>query len=281
METVAFRCTSAPAEYQITSTTTVSLLGSSPSHNDSLYKGQNTESEVDVPVRHIVFIKVHKAAGTTVQNIFLRYGYVKDLVFTLPMYDSTISIRRFVTGYNVRPPPKNKSFDIVRFSRESFSKVQPNDSRYIGIVREPFHQFQFNLQYYRQRYVVNIPGNKAVLEYLLHNDKYMRFRGGGGNTSTYNRMSYDFGFPDSLFWSKDQDEIENYLMKLDNDIDLVMVTEYFDESIVLMRRLLNWDLKYVLYGKLTEKKKKDPRLQIGSIDEKLYRNWATLYIRFL
>ncbi|OWF44917.1 galactose-3-O-sulfotransferase 3-like [Mizuhopecten yessoensis] len=231
------------------------------------------------PVHHIAFIKAHKAASTTVQNIFLRYGYENDLVFALPRAGSTISTANTVRPGSILPPPPSRPYDIlcshVRFDREAFGRILPNDTKYIGIVREPFHQFQSNLQYYRQRFVLNIPGDKPVQEYLLHNDKYMKF-GGNNIPSTYNKMAYDFGFPQDLFWSKDHDKIQRFLAKLDNEIDLVIVTEYFDESIVLMRRLLNWDLQYVLYGKLNSKKKKDPRLEIGSEEEGLYRKWAHL-----
>ncbi|XP_060077606.1 galactosylceramide sulfotransferase-like [Ylistrum balloti] len=228
------------------------------------------------PVQHIAFVKVHKAASTTVQNIFLRYGYENDLVFALPRAGSTISVQQTVRSDMILPPPPNRPYDIicshVRYNREAFSKIMPNDTKYIGVVREPFRHFQSNLQYYRQRSVLKIPGNRPVLEYLLHNDKYMTF--GGNIPTTYNRMAFDFGFPDALFWSKNFTNIHQHLLKLDKEMDLVIITEYFDESIVLMRRLLNWDLKYVLYGKLNSKRKKDPRLEIGPEEETLYKNWA-------
>ncbi|XP_021374356.1 galactosylceramide sulfotransferase-like [Mizuhopecten yessoensis] len=231
-----------------------------------------------IEVRHIAFIKIHKAASSTVQNLFLRYGYEKDLVFALPKSGSTVSIRSSLTPNNVLPPPKNRTYDIfcshARFNREAFGKVLPNDTTYIGIVREPFQHFQSNLQFYRQKYVVNISGRKPVLEYLLHNDKYMQ--SGGHIPSTYNRMAYDFGFPDELFWTNDQNEIQKYLLKLDRDVSLVIVTDLFDESIILLRRLLNWDLRHVLYGKLNSKRRSDPRLQLGQVEEELYKNWARI-----
>lgn len=230
------------------------------------------------PVRHIAFIKVHKAASTTVQNIFLRYGYEHNLVFALPKRGSIISKRKSIRTDNILAPPKNRSYDIMcshaRFNKEACQKILPTDTIYIGIVREPFGQFQSNLQYFRPRDVLNIPGNKPVLEYLLHNDMYMKE--GQPIPSTYNSMAYDFGFPDDLFWSNDRTGIQNYLLKLERDVDLVIVTDYFEESVVLMRRLLHWDLKYVLYGKLNAKNKRHPRLQIGTDEEKLYKSWARL-----
>ncbi|XP_069134204.1 galactose-3-O-sulfotransferase 3-like [Argopecten irradians] len=257
-----------PRFYTLPIPRTMSIEDSSNASNQKLTK----------PVHHIAFIKVHKAASTTVQNIFLRYGYDNDLVFALPRTGSTISVRQTISPNNILPPPPNRGYDIscshVRYNREAFEQLLPNDTKYFGIVREPFRHFQSNLQYYRQGYIVRIPGERPVLEYLLHNDKYMKF--GGQIPSTYNRMAFDFGFPDELFWSNNRTEIDKYISKLDNEMDLVIVTEYFDESIVMMRRILNWDLKFVLYGKLNSKQKKDPRLIIGSEEESLYRNWALI-----
>ncbi|OWF50348.1 Galactose-3-O-sulfotransferase 3 [Mizuhopecten yessoensis] len=228
------------------------------------------------PVSHIAFLKIHKAASTTVGNIFLRYGYENHLVFAVPRGHGgggpSLTPRYFL------PPPRNKRYDIfcahARYNREEFNRVLPNDATYIGIVREPFSQFRSLIRYFRPKSVLDIPGKNPVLEYLSHNEKYMKF--GGPIDITYNKMAYEFGFPEELFWNNDQNRIQSYLRKLSKEMDIVLVVEYLDESIVLMRRLLNWDLRHALYGKLHVNKRNDSRLQFGSKVEKLYKSWAHL-----
>ncbi|XP_069104850.1 galactose-3-O-sulfotransferase 3-like [Argopecten irradians] len=230
------------------------------------------------PVQHIAFIKVHKSASTTVENIFLRYGYENDLVFALPRKNDRGGIKVLIQQ-NILPIPKGKHIDIfcthVRYIKEDFKRLMPSDTVYIGIVREPFSQFESSVRFLRQKAVIDIPGNNPVHEYLAHNEKYMKY-GGDRIPTTYNLMSYDFGFPIDLFWNTDYDAIQDYLIKINDEFDIVLVMEYLDESIVLMRRLLNWDMRHVLYGKLNAKKGVDPRLKFGPSEEKLYQNWAKL-----
>ncbi|XP_060071095.1 galactose-3-O-sulfotransferase 3-like [Ylistrum balloti] len=230
------------------------------------------------PVQHIAFIKVHKAASTTMENIFLRYGYEHDLVFALPRKKDRGGIK-FLTKQNILPIPKNKHIDIfcthVRYVKEDFHDMLPGDAVYIGIVREPFSQFESSIRFLRQKVVVDIPVKNPVWEYLAHNEKYMK-HGGDRIPTTYNFMSYDFGFPIELFWKTDFNAMQDYLLKLNEEFDIVLIMEHLDESIVLMRRLLNWDLRFVLYGKLNAKKSLDSRLKFGPNEEKLYQNWAKL-----
>ena len=61
------------------------------------------------PVQSLAFAKTHKAGSTTLQNIILRYGYLRDLTFAIPawkgwMFDQTRSfnastlVRRYVNN---------------------------------------------------------------------------------------------------------------------------------------------------------------------------------------
>jgi len=47
-----------------------------------------------------------------------------------------------------------------------------------------------------------------------------------------NAMMYDFGFDNS---EEDEDVIQGWIDYLDKTFDLVMITDYFDESMVLMK----------------------------------------------
>jgi hypothetical protein len=64
---------------------------------------------------------------------------------------------------------------------------------------------------------------------------------------TNNRMAFELGFPRHLFYSKNWTGIQNYLGKLDSEMDLILVVEKLDESVVLLKRLLNWKLQDVLF----------------------------------
>ncbi|XP_055954364.1 ras-related protein rapA-like, partial [Patella vulgata] len=57
--------------------------------------------------------------------------------------------------------------------------------------------------------------------------------------------------------------MSNYLDIIKNDFSLVLIMEYFDESLVLMRRLFCWELKDIIYLKLNVNKRGTARFRIA------------------
>lgn len=66
---------------------------------------------------------------------------------------------------------------------------------------------------------------------------------------TNNRMALEFGFPLEVFRSRKKKTaaITEYLDQLDSEMDLILVVEKLEESMVLLRRILNWKLQDILY----------------------------------
>lgn len=58
---------------------------------------------------------------------------------------------------------------------------------------------------------------------------------GGGNSKVPHKGSHAYR-PGKLT----ADEINSYVQKLDSALDLVLITEYFDESLVLLKRRMCW-----------------------------------------
>ncbi|XP_061179471.1 galactosylceramide sulfotransferase-like [Saccostrea echinata] len=223
---------------------------------------------------HIAYIKVHKAASSTIQNILLRYGYMRNLTFVLGrnanVYPNVISITESVTKYNIEPPPKNKTFDIscshVIYNRQSFSAIMPRDTVYLASVREPFTVFISTLHYFRPPYIFNINVSDPISMYLKNPEKY---EPEVKNSLTNNRMAFELGFPLQLFHSKNWAGIKEYLKKLDKEMDLILVVERLEESIVLLRRLLHWKLQDILYVPKNKFEALDKKTK-SKLNEKFY-----------
>ncbi|CAC5369652.1 GAL3ST3 [Mytilus coruscus] len=209
-----------------------------------------------VHYKRVAFLKVHKAGSSTAQNIFLRYGESRNLTFVLPIirndhWDNVISIESTLNDKNILPPPKNRIYDIlcchVLYSSETFHKYMPADTAYIGIVREPFDQFLSTLNYFRAPYIFErIKSRNKVLRYLQDPTQYehgLPYRW----SMTNNRMAVEFGFPSNLFHQYLEEESMNYLTKLDKEFQFVIIMEYFTESVVMMRRILGWTIKDILF----------------------------------
>lgn len=213
------------------------------------------QKDVNSYYRRIAFLKVHKAGSSTAQNIFLRYGESRNLTFLLSkvrkrQWDNVISVDSTLNRDNTMPPPENKTFDVlcchVLYDNFAWKKYMPADTAYIGITREPFEQFLSTLNYFNP--LRRITSYNKVLEYLKKPQAYEK--GVSPRKSlTNNRMAAEFGFPLKLFNQYSKSESNNYLDKLDKEFQFVIIMDYFIESIVMMRRVLGWEIKDVLYLK--------------------------------
>ena len=73
-----------------------------------------------------------------------------------------------------------------------------------------------------------------------------------GFSLTRNPQSHGLGMPLGFPAGRaditdDRDAVESYIRTLDAEFVLVMIAEYLDESLVLLRRLMCWDTKDILY----------------------------------
>jgi hypothetical protein len=87
-------------------------------------------------------------------------------------------------------------------------------------------------------------------------------------------MAVEFGFPQSLFSVYNQTLVDNYLQKLDEEFKLVLIAEYLDESVVLMRRMLHWKTKDVLFLNLNVARKKNETMLSQALDRDFYHRYA-------
>ena len=205
--------------------------------------------------RHVFFLKVHKAASTTVLNVLCRFALQRHLNVMLPKNVNILSESSKNWGSAaVALPPGVPRFDML-FNHLVFNEqlIRQNlypDSKFIGIVREPLSQSVSAFRYYRQMfklsYLVRIPGPDPLVTYLQspeawdHSNLAFSF--------THNRMSFDFGMDNGGLMGNPK-RIADYVTYLNRTFDLVMVSERFDESMVLLKRLLGWRLQDVIYIK--------------------------------
>ncbi|CAI9733251.1 galactose-3-O-sulfotransferase 2-like isoform X3 [Octopus vulgaris] len=62
-----------------------------------------------------------------------------------------------------------------------------------------------------------------------------------------NRMSFDLGLDSKDFYNVTS--IDQFIANIDRDFDLILLMEYFDESMILLRRWLCWDMSDIIYIK--------------------------------
>lgn len=201
---------------------------------------------------HVFFLKVHKAASTSVQNVMLRFALSRDLQVMLPKQGHILSQSSKKWSHRALPPAEGTSrFDILCnhlvFEERTVRASLHPDAIFIGIVRHPFHQFVSAFMYYRyfyrQQYLLNVTGSDPLSTYLANPAQWEP--ADPGLSYTNNRISFDFGIdPKGMHNSS---YVASYVEYLNRTFHLVLVSERFDESMVLMKRLLGWNMKDILY----------------------------------
>ncbi|XP_078663493.1 galactose-3-O-sulfotransferase 3-like [Branchiostoma floridae x Branchiostoma belcheri] len=93
---------------------------------------------------------------------------------------------------------------------------------------------------------------------------------------TRNPMTFDMGWPAER--ADEEEEARKYISKLDEDFTLVMILEHLDESVVLLKRLMCWELRDVLYS--NNKKNSRPysyKKYLGTPEElENHRAWSAV-----
>ncbi|KAF6027635.1 GAL3ST2 [Bugula neritina] len=133
----------------------------------------------------------------------------------------------------MRPNKKEKA-DILCFHcvfSKDIANVMPEDTFFVTSVREPFAMLQSYYIYYNWYACAK----KSLAEVIssLSNESWIC------GAPARNPMMFDLGFSVDKH-SKSPKAIDEYIEMLDRRFNLVIVVEYFDESLIILRDMLGW-----------------------------------------
>jgi len=203
---------------------------------------QTGESDCE-PVTSIIFVKTHKTASSTLQNIFFRFGTAHNLTFAMPASNQNrFDYPHRFTLDMVKPldRPINIIANHLRASSK-LSKLIPGGKR-ISIVRSIPSLYESTFNY--------IPTETFKKAHTFHD-----FAMSPGDFYDYNstkdyqhfaknHLAFDFGFDNKI---DNETEIDQLLPQLAKQYDLVLISDYFLESMVLLRKELCWQWDDVLF----------------------------------
>ncbi|CAH1269832.1 GAL3ST1 [Branchiostoma lanceolatum] len=214
------------------------------------------------PKTDIAFIKTHKTGGTTVMQILHRFGYLRNTSFLLPHNDINDLYPHGLLNPNLYLPPIQHGHGILTYhavyDRRSIIKHLSENSTFFTIIREPLSHLKSTFSYYRlSRLMEDYESTEmeAMIKFLEDPGRYdTKFNTDSPSrpvSFTRNPMALELGFPvdklQNTAGDPSSEEIKNFLQRISRDLDLVMIMEYFEESLVLLRRLMCWDLQDILY----------------------------------
>eukprot|EP00794_Sanderia_malayensis_P015009 gene15009-16558_t len=223
-------------------------------------KVSKLECNPEAPLINIVLLKTHRTGSTSIGNILYRYGDFRNLTFVLPTSASFQyfwplrfhpSHTRLDLLNKVKP---NMAVNIGRYSSMRYIlPMMPNDTVVMTILRDPVRHFESVYEYADISTLIGLwnssrdpfakfleaPRNN-VIEFVKDSKKFSIEL-----NLLKNGLSFDLGLEHGSY--SNDEEIEHFIAKLSKDLDFVLISEYIDESLVLLKRLLCWSLYDIIY----------------------------------
>ncbi|XP_078698800.1 galactosylceramide sulfotransferase-like isoform X2 [Branchiostoma floridae x Branchiostoma belcheri] len=232
-----------------------------------------------------MFVKTHKAGSTTTSCILQRFGYEHNLTFVLPMIGRSDVGWPFILKQEDIIPSADGKFNVLIdhtvYHRELIEHIMPQNTVYISILRHPLGQLRsvFNWYHYdKSLYFKGFDLTDPVASFLKDPMKFQIpyiTKNIAPMTKTKNFMAFDLGFPIGLF--DHQSSVDKFVEKISKEFDLILILEYFNESLILLRRLMCWTLKDILYSVVPKNLRYYPKPTTSDATlVRLHRKWSNV-----
>uniref|UniRef100_A0A669CNA8 Galactose-3-O-sulfotransferase 4 n=1 Tax=Oreochromis niloticus TaxID=8128 RepID=A0A669CNA8_ORENI len=238
----------------------------------SLAVGQFGRSEKRWCQKIVIILKTHKTASSTVLNMLYRFGEERNLRFALPLgyqlrYPLPFNAHR-VKGYR---GPRAMEFHIMgnhmRFNKPEVEKVMPADTFYFSIIRDPVALAESSFAYYKE-VAPAFRKAKGLGDFVDDPNKYYDPRL-CNNHYARNLLWFDFGMDNNANFSVELAQYGEAMIR--QTFRLILVSQYFDESMILLRHALCWPLDAVVSFSLNARQQKS-----GSNSREKLRQWNAL-----
>ncbi|XP_077864213.1 galactosylceramide sulfotransferase-like [Saccoglossus kowalevskii] len=226
------------------------------------------------PIIKYIFVKTTKTAGSAVTTLFFRYAVTHNLIAVanletheLHVSDGKVNASRYscakhFPGYDVI------ANHISWYDYKALNSEIPN-AKFITVLRSPYTQYESAFYYYKIH---------LNLKLERFNNPFKEFLDQGYHKTNNSRMRHQkrngqlvrLGYP-RLGDHNNQTKIELKISELDKELDLVMLTEYLDESCVLLKKMMCWETDDVIFG--TCYRLPRPRIPITSKMENIIAEW--------
>ena len=196
--------------------------------------------------RNVFFLKIAKSGSTTVQQLLLRFGMVRDLSFALFVNKWTYPSPTF-SEFLLPGPSKSTGFndqysiicEHTMYNESELKRWMPGDTFYLANIRHPLTHVRSVINYNKLHTKLHISTSANFLAELLsdpqRHDKANTTRNISARFFGLNRRVSDKATGDAL------------IQHIDRKFGLVLIMERIDESLVLMKRRLCWSTKDILY----------------------------------
>lgn len=146
--------------------------------------------------------------------------------------------------------------------------LMENGTKWLSVMRNPVKQFESLYTYYGWHNNFHV-GLHDFLKYPVN--YFAPFHTSTGRVSSRNPMCYDNGL-DARFLEAGNPAVERFISLLDSQLDLVLIADYFDESLVLLKDILCWSLEDVAYM-VSNSRIKESIVELTPNEEQAIKEW--------
>uniref|UniRef100_A0A8C3UCR7 Galactose-3-O-sulfotransferase 2 n=1 Tax=Catharus ustulatus TaxID=91951 RepID=A0A8C3UCR7_CATUS len=227
---------------------------------------------------NVMFLKTHKTASSTVLNIMFRFAERYNLTVALPAdqllhlgYPRTF-VAQFVEDFKTIGQNYNIMCNHLRFNPLEVKRVMAANTFYFSILRNPIPLLESSYIYYKN----NAPAfsnSKNVNDFLASPTKYYHPESYRENIYARNIMWFDFGYDNNA--EDDTQYTQAVLEEIEQNFHLILIADYFDESMILLKHTLCWDLDDVIYFKLNSRSQDTVQTLTPESEEQI-KTWCSL-----
>jgi len=196
----------------------------------------------------VVFVKTHKTAGTTITNMILRHAERNNLLVGLPIQDHW-ELAGYPAKFDSRlVDPQTEKYDVLchhfRYDEKKIAEKVSDQAAYVTIMRNPISNYESIFGFFRDYPFSQWIGHNGTLKTFLSDPALYYDESTPWYFRAKNYMAYDLGFNNS---DPSPQYVNEAIASMDARFDLVMITDRFEESIILMRDLLCMSEEDVIY----------------------------------
>lgn len=229
------------------------------------------------PQKDIVFAKTHKTGGTTITNMLLRHAERQELNVALPV-EYHWELAGYPAQYNANliTPKQEENYNVMchhmRFDKSEIEKQVNPLADYFTILRDPVTNFESSFGFFKDYPFTSWLDNARSIDDFVNNAETYYNKSTPWYFRAKNYMSFDLGFN-----HEDNSEayIRHAIAKMEEDFKFVMITDRYEESMILLKNMLCLDYDDIVYLPLKVRTDND-RKKISADTAAKIKQWNRL-----
>lgn len=237
---------------------------------------KNSEQGQCKPSNNVVFAKTHKTGGTTITNMLLRHAEKQKLNVALP-----VEYHWELAGYPAPfeeklITPKQPNYDVMchhmRFDKSKIEKMVNPLTDYFTILRDPVTNFESSFGFFKDYPFTDWLDDDRNIDDFINNAEQYYNKSTPWYFRAKNYMSFDLGFDHE---NNSDNYIRQAIAKMEEDFKFVMITDRYEESMILLKNMLCLDYDDIVYLPLKVRTDND-RKKISSEAAAKIKKWNRL-----